>query len=407
MAVVHGYQGTKQRVYFDGVMVDEQSRSGTIQASNGYVLAFGARDDATNNGAISAGGHAKTHIDDARYYNRALESYEIKAMTIRSNKLVSYVDTPYSFQIPATQGPTSWTTNSTLTSKGLSLSNSGLITGTPNAAGEFSFPITVANSEGNMTRTYQMNVKKGNRDLSWSQTIAGLTYGDSNFTLSASSTNTGDITYASSDESIIEINGTSKTQHTLENGLVWYWNFDNDLNGTSNPVNATIGGMNGNKGSGVTVVPGKFGNALRFDGSSNANSKVEFGASSRANFDGIFSISFWIKRTGSYDGTDRIISNKSGTSNSGYEIYFSTTNDRLYTRGSTSTNRYLRPTSSWNSQNWVHVVVTFNAQSPTTTARWKCTETVISWVKMISLNWNRISQFVLWKAGQWGKQDGG
>ena len=282
VAVVHGYQGTKQRVYFDGVMVDEQSRSGTIQASNGYVLAFGARDDATNNGAISAGGHAKTHIDDARYYNRALESYEIKAMTIRSNKLVSYVDTPYSFQIPATQGPTSWTTNSTLTSKGLSLSNSGLITGTPNAAGEFSFPITVANSEGNMTRTYQMNVKKGNRDLSWSQTIAGLTYGDSNFTLSASSTNTGDITYASSDESIIEINGTSKTQHTLENGLVWYWNFDNDLNGTSNPVNATIGGMNGNKGSGVTVVPGKFGNALRFDGSSNANSKVEFGASSRA-----------------------------------------------------------------------------------------------------------------------------
>ena len=137
--------------------------------------------------------------------------------------------------------------------------------------------------------------RRVNRDLSWSQTIAGLTYGDANFTLSASSTNSGGITYASSDETIIEINGTSKTQHTLENGLVWYWNFDNDLNGTSNPVNATIGGMNGNKGSGVTVVPGKFGNALRFDGSSNANSKVEFGASSRANFDGIFSISFWIK----------------------------------------------------------------------------------------------------------------
>ena len=70
-----------------------------------------------------------------------------------------------------------------------------------------------------MTKSYQMNVKKGTRDLTWTQTIAGLTYGDANFTLSATSTNAGGITYASSDESIVEINGTSKTQHTLENGL--------------------------------------------------------------------------------------------------------------------------------------------------------------------------------------------
>ena len=103
-----------------------------------------------------------------------------------------------------------------------------------------------------MTKSYQMNVKKGTRDLTWGQTIAGLTYGDANFSLSATSTNVGGITYGSSDESIVEINGTLKTQHTLEDGLVWYWNFDEDLNGTSNPVNATIGGLNGTKGSGVT-----------------------------------------------------------------------------------------------------------------------------------------------------------
>ncbi|MFL2928622.1 MAG: LamG-like jellyroll fold domain-containing protein [Opitutales bacterium] len=370
VAVVHGYQGVKQRMYFDGVLIDEQSRSGTTQASNGMVLGFGVRDDGTTNGALQAGGIAKTHIDDARYYNRALEGYEITAMTIRSNKLVAYVDTPYSYQIPATQGPTSWTTNGTLASKGLSLSNTGLVSGTPNAAGEFSFPITVANSEGNMTRTYQMNVKKGTRDLTWGQTIAGLTYGDANFTLSATSTNSGGITYASSDESIVEINGTSKTQHTLEDGLVWYWNFDDDQNGSSNPVNATIGGMNGTKGSGVTLVNGKFGNALSFDGSNNNNSKVDFGANSRTNFDGVFSVSFWVKRTGGYSGYGRIITNKSGTNNPGFHIYFSTTNDRLYTRGTTQS-RYSRPTSSWNSQNWVHVVNTYNAESSTTSGRWK------------------------------------
>jgi hypothetical protein len=370
IAVVHGYQGVKQRMYFDGVLIDEQSRSGTIQATNGRVLAFGARDDGTTNGAIQVGAIAKTHIDDARYYNRALEGYEIKAMTIRSNKLVAYVDTPYSYQIPATQGPTSWTTDGTLASKGLSLSSTGVILGTPNAAGEFSFPITVANSEGNMTRTYQMSVKKGTRNLTWDQTIAGLTYGDANFTLSATSTNSGGITYASSDESIMEINGTSKTQHTLEDGLVWYWNFDDDQNGSSNAVNATIGGMNGTKGSGVTVVNGKFGNALSFDGSNNANSFVDFGSGSRTNFDGIFSVSLWVKRTGDYGGYSRIITNKSGTNNPGFHIYFSTTNDRLYTRGTTQS-RYSRPTSSWNSQNWVHVVNTFDAQSPTTSGRWK------------------------------------
>ena len=40
-------------------------------------------------------------------------------------------------------------------------------------------------------------------------------------------------------------------------------------------VNATIGGMN-NKGSGVSVVTGKFGNAIKFDGSTNAASVVDF-----------------------------------------------------------------------------------------------------------------------------------
>ena len=137
-----------------------------------------------------------------------------------------------------------------------------------------------------MTKSYQMNVKKGTRDPTWGQTIAGLTYGDANFSCHFHECWWN--YYGSSDESIVEINGTLKTQHTLEDGLVWYWNFDEDLNGTSNPVNATIGGLNGSKGSGVTVEAGKFGNALKLDGSSNANSVVDFGANSRSNFDGIF-----------------------------------------------------------------------------------------------------------------------
>ena len=119
----------------------------------------------------------------------------------------------------------------------------------------------------------------------------------------------------------------------MENGLVWYWNFDDDQNGSSNPVNATIGGMNGTKGSGVSVVTGKFGNAIKFDGSSNAASVVDFGTGSRTNFDGIFSVSLWVKRTGGYTGYGRVISNKSGGSNPGLLLYFSTTDNRFYVVG--------------------------------------------------------------------------
>ena len=74
-------------------------------------------------------------------------------------------------------------------------------------------------------------------------------------------------------------------------------NFDNDLNGSSNPVNATIGGLNGTKGSEVTIVGGKFGNALKFQGSNNNNSKVDFGPNSKTKFDGTITFTLGYKRT--------------------------------------------------------------------------------------------------------------
>ena len=104
VAAVHGYQGSKQRLYVDGVLISESTRGGKIASSNGRVLAFGARDNGTTNGAINANNHAKAHIDEVRIYNRALESHEIAAMSIQSNKLVAYVDTPtpIRFQHPGT-----------------------------------------------------------------------------------------------------------------------------------------------------------------------------------------------------------------------------------------------------------------------------------------------------------------
>ena len=41
VAAVHGYQGSKQRLYVDGVLDKESTRGGKIASSNGRVLAFG------------------------------------------------------------------------------------------------------------------------------------------------------------------------------------------------------------------------------------------------------------------------------------------------------------------------------------------------------------------------------
>ena len=181
-----------------------------------------------------------------------------------------------------------------------------------------------------MAQTYQMNVKKGSRTLTWGQTIARLAYGDANFTGATSRIRWDYLLFG--DESIIEVNGTLRTQHSLEDGLVWYWNFDDDLNGTSNPVTATVGKNERNQGNEVTVVAGKFREeALNFKGPITTTPKWIF-TNSRTNFDGLFSVSFWVKRTGGYGGYGRIIDNKSGNSNPGFHIYFSTTNDRLYSR---------------------------------------------------------------------------
>ena len=146
---------------------------------------------------------------------------------------VAYVGVPFSLQVVATQGPESYSAGSILGTKGLSIhSATGVISGTPNAVGDFNSNVTVTNSSGSQTLLFLLRVLKGSRTLDWNQTIAGLTYGDSAFSLSANPTGTGDLFFGSSDSSIIEINGTTKTIHQLDDNLVHYWKFD-ETSGTS------------------------------------------------------------------------------------------------------------------------------------------------------------------------------
>jgi hypothetical protein len=143
------------------------------------------------------------------------------------NRIDGEVGTALSFQLEAIQGPETWTADSTLAAKGLSLNSStGLITGTPNAEGNFTTAITVANSGGSEQRNVFFNITKGTRVIDWNQTFAGITYGDNNFLLSGTATGSNNLYYSSSDSSILEINGSTIEYPAVSNGLVSWWRFD-------------------------------------------------------------------------------------------------------------------------------------------------------------------------------------
>ena len=115
--------------------------------------------------------------------------------------------TNVSIQIPATRNPTSWSASGLPT--GLSINNSGVISGSSSTLGEYNATLTAINADGNDSKVLGIVIIKGNRTITWDQTIAGLTYGDSAVSLTATATGSGDLNYTSDDSSIIEINGTS------------------------------------------------------------------------------------------------------------------------------------------------------------------------------------------------------
>jgi hypothetical protein len=114
---------------------------------------------------------------------------------------------PVNLQILADRNPTSWSASGL--ASGLSINNSGLISGSVSSLSAFNSTVTASNSDGNDSKSITFGVSKGYRVIDWNQTFAGLVYGDSPLSLTATATGTGDLNYTSSDSDIIEINGTS------------------------------------------------------------------------------------------------------------------------------------------------------------------------------------------------------
>ena len=226
------------------------------------------------------------------------------------NRISGEVGTALSFQLEAIQGPETWTADSTLAAKGLSLNSStGLITGTPNAEGNFTTAITVANSGGSEQRNVFFNITKGTRVIDWNQTFAGITYGDNNFSLSGTASGSSNLYYSSSDSSILEINGSTVEYPAVSNGLVSWWRFDETSGTTAFP---STGSHNGTLNSPASFGTGKFGNAVVLTGAT--GSRATFPAAA-GNLGKTFSVSLWVKwgNSGANPNYHRILTNKTSS----------------------------------------------------------------------------------------------
>ena len=268
------------------------------------------------------------------------------------NRISGEVGTALSFQLEAIQGPETWTADNTLASKGLSLNSStGLITGTPNAEGNFTTAITVANSGGSEQRNVFFNITKGTRVIDWNQTFAGITYGDNNFSLSGSASGSSNLYYSSSDPSILEINGSTVEYPAVSNGLVSWWRFDETSGTTASP---STGSHNGTLNSPASFGTGKFGNAVVLTGAT--GSRATFPAAA-GNLGKSFSVSLWVKwgNSGANPSWTRILENRQTNNTSkGFLIYASSSTKLHLKSGTLNSDRGV--IADWKNGNWVHLV---------------------------------------------------
>ena len=284
-------------------------------------------------------------------------AHKLIATHTEYNRISGEVGTALSFQLEAIQGPETWTADSTLASKGLSLNSStGLISGTPNAEGNFTTAITVANSGGSEQRNVFFNITKGTRVIDWNQTFAGITYGDNNFSLSGSASGSSNLYYSSSDSSILEINGSTVEYPAVSNGLVSWWRFDETSGTTASP---STGSHNGTLNSPASFGTGKFGNAVVLTGAT--GSRATFPAAA-GNLGKTFSASLWVKwsNSGANPNYHRILTNKaSSTASSGFQIYSRNNATQIRNIGSGGILADRHVTSDWKNGNWVHLAVAF------------------------------------------------
>lgn len=117
------------------------------------------------------------------------------------------------YQISATNSPTSYAIASGTLPAGLSLATAtGIISGTPTAAGTPSVTVTATNGTGTSSpaATLNFDIVKGSQTITFN-TLTNKQYGDTNFNLTATTTSPLTVTYGSSNTNVATVSGNVVT----------------------------------------------------------------------------------------------------------------------------------------------------------------------------------------------------
>ncbi len=257
----------KRRIYIDGVKLGEENRGGSIRAT-GSQLVFGARDNSGSaDNAPNIGNHSATYLDDIRIYNRSITADEVSVLSGSFvNKIIGYYGNVFSHQILSTKGPEAFEVSGGALPPGLTIANTGIISGTPTQTGDFEATIKASNTSGSDSRKYFFRIRQGLQNITFDQDFGSKKYGDTEFALSATSSAGTAVTYYSKNEDVLKVTGNAVISPTVTEGLTVHWRLD-ETSGTSAPDplsgnNGTLKNMND-----ADWVDGKFAKALDFDGS--------------------------------------------------------------------------------------------------------------------------------------------
>jgi len=170
-----------------------------------------------NNNLSGSGNRPKIAIDDIIITGASTAT---AAPVVTASAQTATVGSSFSYQIAATNSPTSYAFTGTLPT-GLNLNTTtGLISGTPSVAGEFSASVTATNSIGTSeAATISFTVAKGNQTINFGA-IASKQYGDASFTLAASSSSALPLTYSSSNTAVATVSGITVTVVGIGNATI-------------------------------------------------------------------------------------------------------------------------------------------------------------------------------------------